>query len=113
MEDDTNETPVISNKPQQQNRFVTTILIIIIAIFTFGAGIFSGIMISNSSQTYVPSQQGNGEQQGTLPGYGLLNEVINIAKTNYLRPLTEEDLAKSVLLGLDPYSIYFNKGAPL
>lgn len=109
MEDNTNDIPETIEKPQQQNRFITTILIIIIAIFTFGAGIFSGIMISNSSQTYIPNQQGDNGQQGSLQGYNLLNEVINIAKTNYLRPLTEEDLAKSILLGLDPYSIYFNR----
>jgi carboxyl-terminal processing protease len=87
-----------------QNKFLTAITFILIGILAFGAGLFSGIMITNQNNTNTPL----GGTPTNLGQYRLLNEVINIAKNNYIRPLSEEDLSKSILLGLDPYSVYFN-----
>ena len=87
-----------------QNKFLTAITFILIGILAFGAGLFSGIMITNQNNTNSPL----GGTPTNLGQYRLLNEVINIAKNNYIRPLSEEDLSKSILLGLDPYSVYFN-----
>jgi carboxyl-terminal processing protease len=98
-------TPVQPNEEKPtQNKFLTAITFILIAIFAFGAGLFSGIMISSQNN---PTNQIGGTSTN-LGQYKLLNEVIDIAKNYYMRPLSEEDLSKSVLLGLDPYSVYFN-----
>lgn len=102
------ELLVEPNTPQEKNnggnKFLTAIIIILVAIFAFGIGIFSGILVNNSG---TPIQNGKPYGQD-LSQYKLLNEVIENAKRYYLKPLTEEDLSKSVLLGLDPYSVYFN-----
>lgn len=104
------EEIILEQNDQQEkrggnNKFLTAIIIILVAILSFGVGIFSGIMFNNPGTQYP-----NGGQYGQNIGqYKLLNEVIENAKTFYLKPLTEEDLSKSVLLGLDPYSVYFNR----
>jgi carboxyl-terminal processing protease len=104
------EEIILEQNDQQEkrggnNKFLTAIIIILVAILSFGVGIFSGIMFNNPGAQYP-----TGGQYGQNIGqYKLLNEVIENAKTFYLKPLTEEDLSKSVLLGLDPYSVYFNK----
>lgn len=87
------------------NRFLTAVILMLVAILAFGVGVFSGIMFSNPG-AQVPN---SGQYGQNISQYRLLNEVIENAKTFYLKPLTEEDLSKSVLLGLDPYSVYFNK----
>lgn len=96
------------NPPQEKNngsnKFLTAIIIILVAIFAFGIGIFSGILVDNSG-TVIQNGKSYGQD---LSQYKLLNEVIENAKNYYIKPLTEEDLSKSVLLGLDPYSVYFN-----
>jgi carboxyl-terminal processing protease len=99
---------IIENQPQENRtggkKLLTVIVIILVAIFSFSLGIVSGILMNNSGTTIQTGDLGNpGQNQ-----YKLLNEVINIAKYNYVKPLSEEDLAKSILLGLDPYSVYFN-----
>lgn len=102
------EMMIEPNPPQEKNnggnKFLTAIIIILVAIFAFGIGIFSGILVNNSGTAIQ-----NGKSYGQdLSQYKLLNEVIENAKRYYIKPLTEEDLSKSVLLGLDPYSVYFN-----
>lgn len=102
------EMMIEPNPPQEKsnggNKFLTAIIIILVAIFAFGIGIFSGILVNNSGTAIQ-----NGKSYGQdLSQYKLLNEVIENAKNYYIKPLTEEDLSKSVLLGLDPYSVYFN-----
>lgn len=103
------EMMIEPNPPQEKNnggnKFLTAIIFILVAILAFGIGMFSGILVNNSG-TAIQTGKDYGQDLGQ---YKLLNEVIENAKRYYIKPLTEQDLSKSVLLGLDPYSVYFNK----
>jgi carboxyl-terminal processing protease len=82
------------------NKNTFWILIATFLIVAFGLGFFSGVMVQNRTPSYVD----NGNQVG---GYPLITEVIKAISSNYVKTVTEKDLAKSMLFGLDPYSTYF------
>lgn len=86
---------------QKKSNITAWVLIVTFVILTFGLGTITGMLIGSSAR---PESSTN-VNVGSLP---LLKKVIKVAADNYYKPdlVTEENLAKAMLNGLDPYSTY-------
>lgn len=87
---------------QKKSNVTIWVLIVTFVILTFGLGTITGMLIGSSAR---PESSTN-VNVGSL---SLLKKVIKVAADYYYKPdlVTEENLAKAMLIGLDPYSTYF------
>lgn len=99
MEELNTQNPQNASK---RNNITVWVLIATFVILTFGLGIITGIFIGSG----VRHEASPNVDVGNLT---LLKKVIKVATENYYKPnlVTEENLAKAMLNGLDPYSTYF------
>jgi carboxyl-terminal processing protease len=86
---------------QKKSNITVWVLIATFVILTFGLGTITGMLIGSSAKP----ESSTSVNVGSLP---LLKKVIKVASDHYYKPdlLTEENLAKAMLNGLDPYSTY-------
>lgn len=88
----------------KENRYAFWVTISTFLIVVFGLGIFCGILVGSkaakSTQTKID-----------INNMPLLSKTVQVAMDNYYKAdlVTEENLAKAMLFGLDPYSTFFNK----
>lgn len=87
---------------QKKSNVTVWVLIVTFVILTFGLGTITGMLIGSSARP----ESSTSVNVGSLP---LLKKVIKVAADNYYKSdlVTEENLAKAMLQGLDPYSTYF------